>query len=90
MILALDQGTSGSTALLVDVEGHVRARGYAELPQHYQRALVDKYVNGLTFAQMADAQDRSAKAVESTVQRAKQALIEALLRIRTEEQGGAP
>ncbi len=36
-ILALDQGTTGSTALLVDAEGRVRARGYAELPQHYPR-----------------------------------------------------
>ncbi|HXG03216.1 MAG TPA: glycerol kinase GlpK [Candidatus Binatia bacterium] len=36
-VLALDQGTSGSTALVVDVEGRVRARGYAELPQHYPR-----------------------------------------------------
>jgi len=35
MILALDQGTSGSTALLVDRDGRVRARGYAELPQYY-------------------------------------------------------
>ena len=34
-LLALDQGTSGSTALVVDDEGAVRARGYAELPQHY-------------------------------------------------------
>src|SRR5499426_3734485 len=34
-ILALDQGTSGSTALVVDDEGGVRARGYAELTQHY-------------------------------------------------------
>jgi len=34
-LLALDQGTSGSTALVVDVEGGVRGRGYAELPQHY-------------------------------------------------------
>ena len=34
-LLALDQGTSGSTALVVDAEGSVRARGYAELPQHY-------------------------------------------------------
>ena len=34
-LLALDQGTSGSTALVIDVEGVVRARGYAELPQHY-------------------------------------------------------
>ncbi len=36
-VLALDQGTSGSTALVVDPEGAVRARGYAELPQHYPR-----------------------------------------------------
>src|SRR5918994_6809600 len=35
MILALDQGTTGSTALLVDADGAVRGRGYAELPQHY-------------------------------------------------------
>jgi glycerol kinase len=34
-VLALDQGTSGSTALVVDAEGAVRARGYAELAQHY-------------------------------------------------------
>ena len=34
-VLALDQGTSGSTALVVDADGRVRARGYAELPQYY-------------------------------------------------------
>ncbi len=34
-VLALDQGTTGSTALVVDPDGVVRARGYAELPQHY-------------------------------------------------------
>ena len=37
-ILALDQGTSGSTALVVDVEGRVLSRGYVELPQHYPQA----------------------------------------------------
>ena len=36
-VLAIDQGTTGSTALLVDGEGQVRARGYAELPQHFPR-----------------------------------------------------
>ena len=36
-VLALDQGTTGSTALVVDPEGAVRARGYAELPQHFPR-----------------------------------------------------
>ena len=34
-VLALDQGTSGSTALVVDADGVVRARGYAELTQHF-------------------------------------------------------
>ncbi len=37
VILALDQGTTGSRALLVDARGRVRARGYAELPQHFPR-----------------------------------------------------
>jgi glycerol kinase len=36
-VLALDQGTSGSTALVADPEGRVVARGYAELPQYYPR-----------------------------------------------------
>ena len=34
-VLALDQGTSGSTALIVDPDGRVLARGHAELPQYY-------------------------------------------------------
>jgi len=36
-VLALDQGTTGSTALVVDADGRVRARGYAELPQYFPR-----------------------------------------------------
>src|SRR5216117_957151 len=36
-VLALDQGTTGSTALVVDVTGAVRARSYAEVSQHYPR-----------------------------------------------------
>jgi glycerol kinase len=34
-VLALDQGTTGSTALVVDAEGRVRGRGYQELPQYF-------------------------------------------------------
>lgn len=34
-ILALDQGTTGSTALVVSAEGEVVGRGYRELPQHF-------------------------------------------------------
>ncbi|HEX2450007.1 MAG TPA: glycerol kinase [Gemmatimonadales bacterium] len=36
-ILALDQGTTGSTALLVHQDGTVLGRGYRELPQHFPR-----------------------------------------------------
>ena len=34
-VLALDQGTTGSTALVVDEGGGVLGRGYRELTQHY-------------------------------------------------------
>jgi glycerol kinase len=37
LVLAIDQGTTGTTALLLDAGGEVRARGYAELPQHFPR-----------------------------------------------------
>ncbi len=36
-ILALDQGTTGSTALVVHRDGTVLGRGYREFPQHYPR-----------------------------------------------------
>ena len=34
-ILAIDQGTTGTTALLVDVTGNIVARGYQEFTQYY-------------------------------------------------------
>ncbi len=37
MILAVDQGTTGTTCLVVDDELNVRGRGYAEVPQHFPR-----------------------------------------------------
>ena len=37
MILAIDQGTTGTTCLVVDEELSVHRRGYAELPQHFPR-----------------------------------------------------
>ena len=36
-ILAIDQGTTGTTALLVDVDGNIIARGYQEFTQSYPR-----------------------------------------------------
>jgi glycerol kinase len=35
LVLALDQGTTGSTALLVDAGGRMLGRGYREIAQHY-------------------------------------------------------
>ncbi|NBW73034.1 MAG: glycerol kinase [Microbacteriaceae bacterium] len=37
MILAIDAGTTGVTALLVDETGKITERGYAEFPQHYPK-----------------------------------------------------
>ena len=37
MILAVDQGTTGTTCLVVDEELRPRGRGYCEVPQHFPR-----------------------------------------------------
>jgi glycerol kinase len=34
-ILAIDQGTTGTTALIVDHDGNIRGRGYARITQYY-------------------------------------------------------
>jgi glycerol kinase len=36
-ILALDQGTTGSTALVIHQDGHILGRGYREFRQHFPR-----------------------------------------------------
>lgn len=36
-VLALDQGTTGSTALVVSADGHILARAYSEFAQHFPR-----------------------------------------------------
>jgi glycerol kinase len=37
MILALDQGTTGSTAIVFDENGKIAGRGYSEFEQHFPR-----------------------------------------------------
>jgi glycerol kinase len=37
MILAIDQGTTGTTCLVIDRDGQVRGRGYREFTQHFPR-----------------------------------------------------
>jgi len=36
-VLAIDQGTTGSTALVIGADGAVLGRGYSELPQHFPK-----------------------------------------------------
>jgi glycerol kinase len=35
VVLSLDEGTTGATAIAVGLDGHVRGKGYAEIEQHY-------------------------------------------------------
>ena len=37
MILAIDQGTTGTTCLVLDADGQVRGRAYSEFTQHFPR-----------------------------------------------------
>ncbi len=37
LILAIDQGTTGTTVLLFDRRGSIRGRAYSEFTQHYPR-----------------------------------------------------
>ncbi|MGZ5308954.1 MAG: glycerol kinase GlpK [Solirubrobacterales bacterium] len=37
MILAIDQGTTGTTCLVFDAEGKIAGRGYSEFEQHFPR-----------------------------------------------------
>ena len=36
-VLAIDQGTTGTTAMVFDAAGKLRGRGYSEFTQHYPR-----------------------------------------------------
>jgi glycerol kinase len=37
VILSIDQGTTGTTCLVIDADGRVRGRGYREFTQHFPR-----------------------------------------------------
>ena len=80
-MLALDQGTSGSTALVVDRDGRVLARGYAELPQYYPRpgwVEHDPEEIWATVGQAAAAALREARVsgVDDESRRARRSLVE--------------
>ncbi|TMC84577.1 MAG: glycerol kinase, partial [Chloroflexi bacterium] len=37
VVLSLDEGTTGATAIAVGIDGEIRGKGYAEITQHYPR-----------------------------------------------------
>src|ERR1700686_639962 len=37
VVLSLDEGTTGATAVVVGLDGEVRAKGYREITQHYPK-----------------------------------------------------
>jgi RNA polymerase sigma-70 factor, ECF subfamily len=71
---SVDRTADGSSPLdlLAEVEraGVVRA-ALASLPEDHRRVLVDKYVSGLSVAEIAERSGRSAKAIESLLSRAR-------------------
>jgi RNA polymerase sigma-70 factor (ECF subfamily) len=50
----------------------------AQLPEHYRQALVLKYVDAFSVAEISTIMGKSFKSVESLLVRARQALREAL------------
>src|SRR2546422_853090 len=64
-VLALDQGTTGSTALVVDVTGAVRADGHEAMVRERTGLVLDAYFSGTKIAwildQVPDARRRAAR-----------------------------
>lgn len=61
LILAIDQGTTGTTCLLIDRELEVLAKGYAEFAQHFPKP---GWVEHDPFELWASVQSSMAKALE--------------------------
>jgi glycerol kinase len=69
LILAIDQGTTGTTALLIDARGRVRGRGYAELPQHFPRPGWVEHDGGEIWASVLAAVKRGLAAARARRER---------------------
>jgi glycerol kinase len=62
VILAIDQGTTGTTCLVVDEELRLRGRGYVELPQHFPRPGWVEHDPEEIWASVLDAAERAVRA----------------------------
>ena len=67
-ILAIDQGTTGTTTLIVDHDGVVRGRGYSKITQHYPEPGWVEHDPAEIWAQTLESIDqaRHAAGVENT------------------------
>jgi glycerol kinase len=66
VVLSLDEGTTGATAVVVGLDGEVRSKGYREITQHYpQPAWVEHDPLEIWSAVQAAAQD-ALRAAEAT------------------------
>ena len=64
-VLAIDQGTTGSTCLMVGADGRVGGRGYREITQHYPRpGWVEHDANEILERTLAAARDAVSQAGE--------------------------
>ena len=63
-VLAIDQGTTGSTCLVVAADGQILGRGYREIPQHYPQP-------GWVEHDPRDLVDRTLEAAREAVERAR-------------------
>jgi glycerol kinase len=63
-ILAIDQGTTGTTCLVVEVDGRILGRAYREIPQHYPRP-------GWVEHDPRDLLDRTVEAAREAIQNAR-------------------
>ena len=57
-VLAIDQGTTGSTSLVIDASGRIVGRGYREIPQHFpQPGWVEHDAHDLIACTLSAARD---------------------------------
>ncbi|HJU70045.1 MAG TPA: glycerol kinase GlpK [Gemmatimonadaceae bacterium] len=63
-ILAIDQGTTGSTCLVVARDGRILGRGYREIPQHYPKP-------GWVEHDPRDLLDRTVDAAREAIEKAR-------------------
>jgi RNA polymerase sigma-70 factor (ECF subfamily) len=66
-------------------EGRQIAECLNKLPEHYKATLVLKYIEGKNVKEIAQIADKSAKSIESTLQRAKKSFIKLYKKMQMED-----